>query len=47
MIYQEHKPTVKLDRLSTPPTPNPLADRNRQMRILITMALVTGHEMPH
>ncbi|KAJ6876573.1 hypothetical protein NC651_029538 [Populus alba x Populus x berolinensis] len=34
-------------RLSTPPTPNPLADRNRQMRMLITMALVTGHEIPH
>jgi len=34
-------------RLSTPPAPNPLADRNRQMRILITMALVTGHEIPH
>ncbi|KAF9669826.1 hypothetical protein SADUNF_Sadunf13G0004900 [Salix dunnii] len=33
-------------RLSTPPTPNPLADRNRQMRMLITMALVTGHEIP-
>ncbi|KAJ6380414.1 hypothetical protein OIU76_016975 [Salix suchowensis] len=33
-------------RLSTPPTPNPLADRNRQMRMLIAMALVSGHEIP-
>ncbi|MFQ6635188.1 hypothetical protein Gotur_010621 [Gossypium turneri] len=31
---------------STPPTPpNPVADRNRQMRILIAMAVVTGMEL--
>ncbi|KAJ9186027.1 hypothetical protein P3X46_005585 [Hevea brasiliensis] len=31
---------------NTPPIPaNPLADRNRQIRILIAMAIVTGHEL--
>ncbi|XP_017628766.1 uncharacterized protein LOC108471700 [Gossypium arboreum] len=31
---------------STPPTPpNPVADRNRQMRILIAMTIVTGMEL--
>ncbi|CAK7324786.1 unnamed protein product [Dovyalis caffra] len=33
--------------LSIQPTPNPLVDRNRQMRILIAMSLVTGHQLLH
>ncbi|KAK8329238.1 hypothetical protein V6Z11_A11G304700 [Gossypium hirsutum] len=33
---------------STPPTPpNPVADRNRQMRILIAMTVVTGMELTY
>ncbi|KAJ4840261.1 hypothetical protein Tsubulata_030529 [Turnera subulata] len=33
--------------MKTPPAPpvDPLVDRNREMRILIAMAIVTGHEL--